>query len=149
MLDLVQRGAGNASVSRMIARQAVPVPEAEQEAQGTPVVAPHDPGDKPEDLHALAGWQGGLAGAFGGKGEAAPVDAAPGPEIAAPEQTAAPTDAWLPDEKRADAQKDKPQVPKEITDWYGEQPSTNATIADWLLRGRITASSRSPAARLL
>ncbi len=35
VLDLVQRGAGNASLSRMIARQAVPVPEAEQEGQGT------------------------------------------------------------------------------------------------------------------
>jgi hypothetical protein len=131
VLDLVQRGAGNASVSRMLARQAVPVPEAEQEGQGTPVVAPHDPGSKPEDLHDLAGSPGGLAGAFGGKREAAPVEAAPGPDIAGPQQTAAPTEAWAPD-----AKKDKPQVPKEITDWFGEQPSTNATIADWLLRGK-------------
>ena len=126
VLDLVQRGAGNASVSRMIARQAVPVPEAEQEGQGTPVVAPHDPGTKPEDLHELAGREGGLAGAFGGKGERAPVA----------EQTAAPTEAWAPDEQRADAQKDKPQVPPEITAWSREQPSINATLADWLIRGK-------------
>ena len=147
VLDLVQRGAGNASVSRMIARQAVPVPEAEQEGQGTPVVAPHDPGSRPEDLHDLAGSAGGLAAAFGGKREAAPADAAPGPELAGPQQTAAPTEAWAPDAQRAGGPQDKPPVPPEITSWFGEQPSTNSTIADWLLRGKghgfLTFTSRA------
>ena len=146
VLDLVQRGAGNASVSRMLARQAVS--EAEQEAQGTPAVTPHEPGDMSEDLLELAGGAGGLAGAFGGKAEAeaAPGVETPGPDIGGPQQTAGPTEAWLPEAHRADAQKAKPPVPPEITTWFREQPSTNATIADWLLRGKDTASSRSPAA---
>jgi hypothetical protein len=120
VLALVQRGAGNASVSRMIARQA-----SEAETQGSPAIAPHDPGDKSEDLHALAGREGGLAGAFGGRAPVAQPTAAPT------------TETWAPVAEAAPVQKDdKPQVPKEITDWLGEQPSTNATIADWLLRGK-------------
>ena len=122
VLALVQRGAGNASVSRMIARQAAPAPDAE--TQGTPVIAPHDPGDKSEDLHALAGREGGLAGAFGGK---APVA----------QPTATPTlESWAPVAEAGPDQKDKPQVPKEVSDWFAEQPTKNATIADWLIRGK-------------
>jgi hypothetical protein len=123
---LVQRGAGNASVSRMIARQAVPAPDAEREGQGTPTVAPHDPGDMSADLLALAGSAGGLAAVFGGKDEDT-------------QQTAAPTDVLQQEgvlsARPADGQT-TPQVPQEITSWLGEQPSTNATIADWLLRGK-------------
>jgi hypothetical protein len=123
VLALVQRGAGNANVSRLIARQAVPAPEAEREGQGNPAVTPHEPGEKSDDLHALAGREGGLAGAFGGQGQNAPV--------------AAPiTEAWAPHADAAPAQKDKPPVPPEVTSWFGEHPSTNATIADWLLRGK-------------
>lgn len=103
----------------MIARQA---PEAE--TQGTPAVAPHDPGDTSEDLHSLAGREGGLAGAFGGKAPVAQPTAAPT------------TQTWAPVAQAAPDQTGKAQVPKEITDWFGEQPSTNATIADWLLRGK-------------
>jgi hypothetical protein len=117
---LVERGAGNASVSRMIARQAVAAPEAEREGQGTPAVAPHDPGDNSADLLALAGSAGGLAAAFGGQG---------------PQQTAAPTDVGVLGAQPAGGQT-TPQVPQEITSWFGEQPSTNAAIADWLLRGK-------------
>src|SRR5689334_12064509 len=52
VLALIRRGAGNASVSRLIARQAL-VPEAERE--GSPVVAPHEPGDLSADLRAFDG----------------------------------------------------------------------------------------------
>jgi hypothetical protein len=135
VLALVQRGAGNASVSRMIARQAEAATEAEQVAEGTPAVAPHDPGDRSEDLHELAGSGGGLASAFGGKPEAAPGDAGRGPDIAGPVE--APKEApGAPTAQPDGGEKDKPKVPQEVTDWFAEQPEINSSISEWLVRAK-------------
>jgi hypothetical protein len=108
VLALIQRGAGNANVSRMLARQAAP--DAEQE--GTPVIAPHEPGDMSEDLRGFGGHEA----------DRTPV-------------TAPVMESWAPVAQPAPGQQ-APQVPKEISDWLNEHPSTNATIADWLLRGK-------------
>jgi hypothetical protein len=105
--------AGNARISRMLARQAVDDPLELAAERGTEI-PPHAPDDMSGDVRALADGPGGLAEAFGGELD---DEVAWGPETTIRADTEVPAQA------------------DPVEEWLKKQPASNADMAAWLLAG--------------
>jgi hypothetical protein len=107
LITRLQRSAGNAYVSRMLAPQELERPGA--------AVTPHEPDDRSEDLFAVG------PDVFGEPEQDEPLRDVFASQDVVSAQTPAPAQA--------------PPVPAAVTAWLGKRPATTPEIAQWLLDG--------------